>query len=224
MPCQSGLIVFILCICPSAGKLGLEILTTVDTMEISFASHGFAPMTVKTWTLVDSSLVTPKGDRIPLHTITQASFIDERGKRTQWVTTLSLTTPDKSVKIFCSDQQKGEDRQCCFQLILAVLDSLQNCNPAVRIRLGHSPLCKGLFILRLVPALVFFVLLVVIGHQQLSQGISIIYILFAIYGLSGAVLVGKHAWLQSPFRRVRMLSPTDLQEFIRGQPNMTGLA
>mgnify|MGYP001801574960 CR=1 FL=1 len=192
-------------------------------MEISFAAYECAPMTVKTWALLNSLLITPKGEQVQLQRITQVSFVDERGRGGQWVTTLRLSTADESVKIFCSDRQEGEHRQRCFQLILAVLDRLTVVNSTVNIRLGYSRLGRYLFALGMMPALIFCTAMFVIGTQQLLQGINIVYVFFVLFAISGFISIIHSSWVRSPWRSIQLLSPAALQELIHAQLSMVGL-
>ena len=193
-------------------------------MEISFATYGCAPMTVKTWALSDSLLITPKGEQVQLQRITQASFVDEQGRGGQWVTTLRLSTADESIQIFCSDRLEGKHRQRCFQLISAVLDRLTVVNPTVNIRLGYSRLGRYLFTLGMVPALIFCTAMLVIGIQQLPQGSNIVYVFFVLFAIGGFISIIQNSWVRSPLRSIQLLSPAALQDFIQGQPGMVGIS
>ena len=174
-------------------------------MEISF-KPGWV-RSAQTWQLDSGKLITPKQKQIDLSAVNKAHFVDMPYKR-MWTTELKLTTPDEAVSIICNDKQRGENRQLCFALIDAVLDSLTTHNPTLSIRRGHGRIANYCF--------------AAIGLIPLGFGLSFIIDAikddFSTFGLGfGAFFILMAAflvWSASPWKPSPMNTPKELREWL----------
>lgn len=189
------------------------------------------PSSPEKWTLLNNLLTTPRSKQIDLGTVTHASLTDFK-RKDSWSTKLTLKTPTGSTTINCTDWLDGDSRQRCFSLILAILNSLERCNPTLKVVWGYSQLRRCLQSMAILPLLgcAAALLLACMANALVlnSYGVTLTTeeivrtAIISIVPLCVLLFLAWVVWNLAPWRTSRKLTPDAMQDLIEGQPGMMG--